>query len=101
VLPKPTYEVSVLDNPENPDRPIIEIRNQTQITKSKNAENKIGVEVSPLDVPTFVAERLGFRCRRCASLSPFTDTICPQCGAAKTQKNNIFDRYGTPSSLKG
>ena len=98
VLPKPCYEVSVLDNPENPDRPIIEIRNQTQITKSKNVENKIGVEVSPLDVPTFVAERLGFRCRRCASLSPFTDTICPQCGAAKSQKNNIFDRYGTPSS---
>src|SRR4030095_2516334 len=55
-------------------------------------------EVSPLDVPTFVSERLGFRCRRCAALSPFTETICPQCGAAKNQKN-VFDRYGMPPQM--
>lgn len=99
VLPTPRYEVSVLDNTENPDRPLIQIRDEKQIKKDKVREEKIGLEVSPLEVPSFVAERLGFRCRRCAALSPFTETICPQCGAAKTHKNNIFDRYGTPSQV--
>jgi ATP-dependent Lon protease len=96
VMPKPTVEVTVLDNPQNPDKPLIEIRDEKQIKKDKKEGTKIGIEVSPLDVPTFVAERLGFRCRRCAALSPFTEITCPQCGATKTQKNNLFDRYGLP-----
>jgi ATP-dependent Lon protease len=95
VMPKPKFEISVLDNPENPERPIIEIRDESQIKKDKKEEKHLGLEVSPLDVPTFVSERLGFRCRRCAALSPFTETICPQCGATKSQKN-FFDRYGMP-----
>jgi ATP-dependent Lon protease len=98
VLPKPKSEISVLDNPENPERPIIEIRDESQIRKDKKQERQLGVEVSPLDVPTFVSERLGFRCRRCAALSPFTESICPQCGAAKNQKN-MFDRYGMPPQM--
>ncbi len=102
VLPKPKFEVSVLDNPENTDRPIIEIRDEARIKKDKNAEHKIGVEVSPLDVPSFVAERLGYRCRRCGALSPFTESMCPQCGASKSQKSNLFERYGiNPSSSGG
>jgi ATP-dependent Lon protease len=95
VMPKPKFEISVLDNPENPERPIIEIRDESQIKRDKKDERHLGLEVSPLDVPTFVSERLGFRCRRCAALSPFTETICPQCGATKSQKN-FFDRYGMP-----
>ncbi len=90
VLPKPRYEVSVLDNSENADKPIIQIRDEKQIATDKKKEQKIGVEVTPLDVPTFVAERLGFRCRRCAALSPFTETICPQCGATKNMKSGLF-----------
>ncbi len=94
VLPKPHFEVSVLDNPDNQDKPIIEIRDEKQISRDKKSAHQIGVEISPLDVPTFVAERLGYRCRRCAALSPFTETICPECGATKSQKGNLFDRYG-------
>lgn len=93
VLPKPKYEVSVLDNPENQERPIVEIRDDGHIRKDKKKEQKVGSEVTPIDVPTFVAERLGFRCRRCAALSPFTDAICPQCGASKSQRAGLFDRY--------
>ncbi|MBN1169975.1 AAA family ATPase [Candidatus Micrarchaeota archaeon] len=100
-LPKPKYEVSVLESPENPDRPIIEIRNEKQINKDKNEERKIGVEVSPLDVPTFVAERLGYRCRRCGSLGSFTEAMCPQCGANKNQKGGLFDRYGIAPAGSG
>ena len=94
VLPKPEYEISVLDNPENPERPIVEIRDEGRIRKDERQEKQVGTEVTVLDVPTFVAERLGFRCRRCAAVSPFTDSICPQCGASKSQKGGLFDRYG-------
>lgn len=95
VLPKPRFEVSVLENPENPERPIVQIRDDNQIKRDKKDERQIGTEVYPIDVPTFVSERLGFRCRRCAALSAFTEAVCPQCGAAKNQKN-LFDRYGMP-----
>jgi ATP-dependent Lon protease len=104
VLPAPRFEVSVLDNPENPERPIVEIRNEAQVKKDLEKENgekerKIGTEVQPLDIPSFVAERLGYRCRRCAALSSFTDVICPQCGANKTQGGNMFERYGMPAQM--
>jgi ATP-dependent Lon protease len=95
VLTTPKYEVSVLDNLENPERPIIEIRDEEAIKKEKKQEKQFGSEVGPYDVPTFVAERFGFRCRRCSSLSSFTETICPQCGATKAQKN-VFERF-TPN----
>lgn len=95
VLPKPKFEVSVMDNPENPERPIIQLRDENQIKRDKKDEKQIGTEVSPIDVPTFVSERLGFRCRRCAALSAFTEAVCPQCGAAKNQKN-LFDKFGMP-----
>jgi len=100
VLPKPKFEVSVLDNPENPERPIVQIRDESQIKRDKKDEKQIGTEVSPIDVPTFVSERLGFRCRRCATLSAFTESICPQCGAAKNQKN-LFDKFGMPPQGAG
>jgi len=99
VLPKPHYEISVVDNPEIPERPIVEIRNEEQIKNDKGAERRYGLEVTPFDVPSFVAERLGFRCRRCAALSPFTETICPQCGASKLQAGHLFERYGLPPQM--
>ncbi|MBU0532004.1 AAA family ATPase [Candidatus Micrarchaeota archaeon] len=99
VIQKPKYEISVLDNPENPDKPIIEIRDESQIKRDKGMEKKIGVEVSAFDVPTFVAEKLGFRCRRCGALSSFTEAVCPQCGASKLQKSNLFDKYGIAPAM--
>jgi len=93
VLPKPHYEISVLDNPEMSERPIIEIRDDVRIRKDKTEERQPGREVTPLEVPSFVAERMNIRCRRCSSISPFTETICPQCGASKNLNGNMFERY--------
>ncbi len=100
VLPKPKYEISVMENSDNPERPIVMVRDQAQIEKDKAEEKKqgkqFGKEVSPLDTPSFVAERLGYRCRRCGAMSPFTDLVCPQCGADKVQRGGLFDRYSPP-----
>ena len=83
-LPKPTDEISVLHNPEQPERPFIEVRTLEQVKKEeKLAEKLSGRIVTPTDVPAFVAERLGFRCRRCGRLSKASQAVCPNCAADK------------------
>jgi len=85
-LPKPTEEISVLHNPENPERPTIEVRSSTEIEKErklvKAAES--AKLIAPEDAPSFVAERLGFRCRFCGTPSRHSERACPNCGREKT-----------------
>lgn len=93
VLPKPHYELSIIENLQNSERPIIEIRDESRMKKDKKDEKTYGKNVTPLEVPSFVAEKLGYRCRRCGGLSNYTDPICPHCGAEKTHPGNVFEKY--------
>jgi predicted ATP-dependent protease len=79
-LPSPKQEVSILDNPERPERPVVEIRDEARIAKDSGA-GKSGKEVAPKDVPIFLAERLGIRCRRCGMLLDERGAPCSVCGA--------------------
>ena len=88
LLPKPTEEVSVLHNPENPERPVVEVRDAQKLRMEQRRARGIGTIVSVQDVPVFVAERLGFRCRRCASVSAFSTSVCPVCGADKYRRTS-------------
>ncbi len=96
-LPEPTEEVSVLHNPETPEKPLVEIVNQEQLAKEKRMNAQIqGKLVGPKEVPSFVAERLGFRCRRCGKLSDANDRACPGCGLDKYAAsfgNTILSEY--------
>ena len=90
-LPKPEHEISVLHNPENPERPIVEILSREQILKEKKLAKQLeGKLVDPREVPSFVAERLGYRCRRCGKLSRPAEGACPSCGMDK------FSADGSP-----
>lgn len=81
LLPKPNYEISVLDNPEQPERPILEIRSRLDVENEKKIPKpKI---IKPVDVPIVVAERMGLRCKRCGFLSKPEISACPNCGADK------------------
>lgn len=92
LLPKPKYEISVIHNPEKPERPIVQVRTREEIEMSKNIEKEIGKIVYPEEVPSFVAERLGFRCRRCGMISSPDVAVCPHCGADKFRaKPTPFD----------
>lgn len=93
VLPKPNYEISVIENPENSERPIIEIRDEKRIKSDKKNEKKFGTSVTPIEIPAFVAERLGFRCRRCGGFSNYLEAVCPHCGAEKYQPGNPMEKY--------
>ncbi|MEM0475374.1 MAG: ATP-binding protein [Candidatus Norongarragalinales archaeon] len=84
LLPKPTEEIAVLHNPENPERPFCEVRTLAQLAAEKNAAQKLKSKlVEPSVVPSFVAERLGFRCRHCGALSKASERECGNCGSDK------------------
>ncbi len=84
LLPKPNYEISVLDNPLNPERPILEVRSRTEVEMEKKLS---GIKLSIYDVPIPVAEKLGLRCKRCGSRSSADVKICPNCGNEKYRKS--------------
>jgi len=80
LLPPPRQEISVLDNPERQERPIVEIRDEAGIARDSGAV-RAGKEVAGKDVPVPVAERLGIRCRRCGMLLGEVGGPCTVCGA--------------------
>jgi len=88
ILPRPKQEVSVLDNPQNPNRPIIQVRKADDILNMKKP--KIGEIVNPTEVPSEISERLGFRCKRCGAMSHYSILVCPTCGSEKYQHANMF-----------
>ncbi|VVB73929.1 Archaeal Lon protease [uncultured archaeon] len=81
-LPKPRQEVIVLHNPEHPERPLVQVRAHTSKKSDKQPAAQL---LDPEQVPSFVSEKLGFRCRRCARISSPDAQICP-CGADKYRK---------------
>ena len=84
LLPKPTEEIAVLHNPENPERPFCEVRSLAQLESETRAQQKLKSRlVEPSAVPSFVAERLGFRCRHCGALGTASERACPSCGSDK------------------
>ena len=83
-LGEPQEEVTVVHNPERPERPFVEVKNRKEMeTQQKNLERAEGDIVSPQEVPDAVAERLGFLCANCGSYNNAYQSICPSCGADK------------------
>jgi len=99
-LAEPQEEITVVQNPERPERPFVEIKTRKEIeSEIKDLEMAEGELVSPQDVPELVAERLGFRCPNCESYTNAYQSICPQCGADKyshinARRKNLGDLLG-------
>ena len=102
-LPKPTEEISVLHNPENPERPTIEVRSSLEIEKERKLVKAAEAAklIEPSEAPAIVAERLGFRCRFCGASSKHSERACPNCGREKTDMlspyPNIFIGARSPA----
>ncbi len=82
LVPDPQMEIAVLHNQNRPERPLLDIRTKEDV-RSKREPKPVGTILSPLQVPPFISERLGFRCRRCAHISSCEANACPSCGADK------------------
>ncbi len=94
-LPHPQEEIRVVHNPENHERPMVEVRNREDVLKDvvelKGAEGEL---VDPKDAPINVAERLGYRCVHCGHYSPPSDALCPKCTRAKGTAQNVGNPFG-------
>ncbi|MEM0437689.1 MAG: ATP-binding protein [Candidatus Micrarchaeia archaeon] len=90
ILPRPTQQVAVLANPENPDRPILEVKNIEEIERERRERAKARL-LDPRDAPYYVSEKLGFRCRKCGTISDPDSNICLYCGAEKYRKQRNLE----------
>lgn len=94
-LPRPTEEIRVVHNPENPERPLIEVKRGEDVHRERETkEFAEGELVDPQEAPINVAERLGYRCTNCGAYSASKERFCPKCGRGKTpqmqQSTNPF-----------
>ncbi|MDD4222089.1 MAG: ATP-binding protein [Candidatus Methanomethylophilus sp.] len=95
-LPKPEHEVRVLHNPENPERPLLEVLDAKAVKAEENAtKESVGKLLDPEKAPKNVAERLGYVCKYCGAYSAPGDLTCPTCGKSKIDQrlsgnNNPF-----------
>ncbi len=103
-LQRPSEEIRVVHNPQNPERPLVEVRNAEELRKEeeelKSAE---GILIDPRDAPIHVAEKLGYRCSKCGAYSSPEETVCPRCGQPKTPPANapFGDIFGSISAAFG
>ncbi|EQD43676.1 ATP-dependent protease LA related protein, partial [mine drainage metagenome] len=83
-LERPRTELRVVHNPENPERPSIELVPREEVYREREAARSVeGELIQPSEAPTAVAERLGYRCPRCSFYSTPAERYCPSCGNVK------------------
>ena len=83
-LPAVTEEIRIVHNPENPERPLVEVRRRDEVVAEQS--RMAGAEgdlIDPKEAPINVAERLGYKCVHCGTYSSPTDRVCPKCGRPK------------------
>ncbi len=89
-LPLPENEVQVVHNPENPQRPFIEVKDREEVMRAiKQMETAEGELITPEIAPQEVAERLGFRCPAVAGSTAQRASTAPYANAP---------RYRSPDS---
>lgn len=100
-LSRPTEEIRVVHNPENPERPLVEVKSLEEVTKELESRGSAeGEFVDPKEAPVNVAERLGYRCASCGTYSSPKEGFCPKCNRAKiaqlksTPQNPFGDLLG-------
>jgi ATP-dependent Lon protease len=83
-LARPTEEVRVVQNPENPERPLVEVKSREEAEKERSTEADAGGElIDPKSAPVNVAERLGFKCVNCGTYSSPKERFCTKCTRPK------------------
>ncbi len=84
-LPPVTEEIRVVHNPENPERPSVEVKRRDEVLQDQSRlAGAEGDLIDPREAPINVAERLGYKCVQCGTYSSPTDRMCPKCNRPKT-----------------
>ena len=81
----PDEEIRVVHNPENPERPLIEVKRRDDVLRQQvEREGAEGDLIDPKEAPVNVAERLGYKCVSCGTYSSPRERVCPKCSRPKT-----------------
>ncbi len=84
-LPSPTEEIRVVHNPQNPERPFIQVLTREQVlSEAEKQESAEGEIIDPKSVPMNVAERLGYKCINCGTYSSPKERLCTKCTKPKS-----------------
>jgi len=84
-LARPKEEIRIVHNPENPERPSVEVKREDEVRKEfESREFALGDLIDPKNAPINVAERLGYRCKNCGAYSSFKERYCPKCQKPKS-----------------
>ena len=111
-LPAPTHEIRVVKNPENSERPLLEVVDASEVQREEDITAETGGKLlDPKNAPPNVAERLGFRCKSCGSYSDPEELICPDCQISKIGMNtnaqfadlfgSLMESFGGQQSMAG
>ncbi|MCI4329332.1 MAG: ATP-binding protein, partial [Thermoplasmata archaeon] len=96
-LERPRTEIRIVHNPENPERPSVEVTGREEVYREREARRTIeGELILPTEAPASVAERLGYRCPRCSFYSLPTERYCPSCGNVKQVVPGMTAGSGNP-----
>lgn len=95
-LPAPTEEIRVVHNPENPERPTVEVKARDEVLREQiEREGAEGDLIDPKEAPINVAEQLGYKCVHCGTYSSPKDRVCPKCSRPKaTGPQNVANPFG-------
>jgi len=94
-LPKPKQEIRVVKNPENPERPFLEVLNEGQVQDEDDIRaESVGKLLEPEKVQKNIAERLGYLCKTCGKYSLPSDTTCPFCNKSKMEMGPNSNPFG-------
>lgn len=96
-LPAPSEEIRVVHNPQNPERPFVQVLDRDQVLReAETQELAEGELIDPKAVPVNVAERLGHKCMNCGTYSSPKERLCPKCAKPKSTQmgHNIDSPFG-------
>ena len=83
-LPGVEEEIRVVHNPENPERPLVEVKSRDEVLREQSRfAGSEGDLIDPKEAPINVAERLGYKCVHCGTYSAPGDRMCPRCSRPK------------------
>jgi ATP-dependent Lon protease len=99
-LGRPSEEIWVVHNPENPERPFYErkeIHELRMLKKAHRDSGEYGRLIHPSKAPFDVAVKLGYGCEHCRKYSIPETKKCPHCGKPKRKRS--ASRFGDLLSL--
>ncbi len=104
-LPQPTQEIRIIHNPENPERPFVELKTkgelEMEMLQSKDVEGNL---LPPEKAPASIAQQLGYLCQNCGTYSSPGQQLCPKCNHSKLPKiggSSSADPFSDLSQMVG